>query len=39
MLVGLLMAVILVTYVVVSRPWDLTQHRPTVHRTVTTNRR
>ncbi len=38
-LVGLLMVAILLTYVVVSRPWDLTQHRPTVHRTATTNRR
>jgi hypothetical protein len=37
--VGLLMAAILVTYVVVSRPWDLKQHRPAVHRTATTTRR
>jgi hypothetical protein len=38
-LVGLLMAVILVSYVVASRPWDLRQHRPAVHRTSTTSTR
>jgi hypothetical protein len=35
--VAVLMAAILAAYVVVSRPWDLPQHRPKVHRSTTSS--
>ena len=37
--VALLMAAILATYVIVSRPWDMHRHRPIVHRSGTASTR